>query len=331
MFRVFDALNWIQGMIESPARRSQDGEAIVEAAVCYSGDITDGKPPQVHARLLRQAGQGAGGDGRPHPGDQGHGRPAQALCRRRLVKALQAGDRNPIHLHTHDTSSNGGATLLIAAQAGVDVVDAAPLLGLRPHRAAQPERPAGGPAGAASGIRSSTRPALQQLANYWETVRTYYAPFESELRSGTAEVYHHEIPGGQYFQLQAAGGRAGPRTSLGGVQGDVPQGQRHVRRRHQGDAELQDRAATWRCSWSRTTCNRRMSTHAGMDIPFPEGHRLLQGDDRPARRRFPQGSAEDHPQRTAVDLPAGRTAGAGRFRGEEGGGGEEARTTISER
>jgi len=39
---------------------------------------------------------------------------------------------------------------------------------------------------------------LQQLANYWETVRTYYAPFESELRSGTAQVYEHEIPGGQY-------------------------------------------------------------------------------------------------------------------------------------
>ena len=48
---------------------------------------------------------------------------------------------------------------------------------------------------------------LQKLANYWETVRDYYAPFESGLKSGTAEVYHHEIPGGQYsnYKPQVAG------------------------------------------------------------------------------------------------------------------------------
>jgi pyruvate carboxylase len=38
-------------------------------------------------------------------------------------------------------------------------------------------------------------------------VRDYYSPFESGLKSGTAEVYHHEIPGGQYsnFKPQVAG------------------------------------------------------------------------------------------------------------------------------
>jgi pyruvate carboxylase len=48
---------------------------------------------------------------------------------------------------------------------------------------------------------------LQQLASYWEGVREYYAPFESGLRSGTAEVYRHEIPGGQYsnYRPQVAG------------------------------------------------------------------------------------------------------------------------------
>ena len=48
---------------------------------------------------------------------------------------------------------------------------------------------------------------LQQLAAYWETVREWYAPFESGLKSGTAEVYRHEIPGGQYsnYKPQVAG------------------------------------------------------------------------------------------------------------------------------
>jgi pyruvate carboxylase len=48
---------------------------------------------------------------------------------------------------------------------------------------------------------------LQKLSNYWETVRDYYAPFESGLKGGTAEVYKHEIPGGQYsnFKPQVAG------------------------------------------------------------------------------------------------------------------------------
>ena len=43
--------------------------------------------------------------------------------------------------------------------------------------------------------------SLNQFSNYWEVIRSYYYPFESELRAGTAEVYEHEIPGGQYSNL----------------------------------------------------------------------------------------------------------------------------------
>jgi len=115
----------------------------------------------------------------------------------KLIKELKSEIGIPIHLHTHDTSSNGGATLMMAAQAGADIVDAAisSVSGLT----AQPNL------NALLAVLEGTiwgpqldRDGLQKLANYWETVRTYYAPFESELRSGTAQVYHHEIPGGQY-------------------------------------------------------------------------------------------------------------------------------------
>jgi pyruvate carboxylase len=103
----------------------------------------------------------------------------------------------PIHLHTHDTSSNGGAMLMMAAQSGVDIVDVA--LSSVSGLTAQPNMNA-----LLSTLEGTiwdpqlNQADMQNLANYWETVRSYYAPFESELRSGTAQVYHHEIPGGQY-------------------------------------------------------------------------------------------------------------------------------------
>jgi pyruvate carboxylase len=128
------------------------------------------------------------------------------LAAYKLVKALKENIGIPVHLHTHDTSSNGSATLLKATEAGVDIVDAAlsSLSGLT----AQPNLNA-----LVSTLQGSERdpqvngPGLQKLANYWETVRDYYAPFESGLKSGTAEVYHHEIPGGQYsnYKPQVAG------------------------------------------------------------------------------------------------------------------------------
>jgi pyruvate carboxylase len=112
----------------------------------------------------------------------------------------------PVHLHTHDTSGVAAATILEATRAGVDVVDAAlaPLSGLT----AQPNL--NSLVAVLKGTDWDPRldeDGLQLLANYWETVREYYAPFESGLKSGTAEVYRHEIPGGQYsnYRPQVAG------------------------------------------------------------------------------------------------------------------------------
>jgi pyruvate carboxylase len=43
---------------------------------------------------------------------------------------------------------------------------------------------------------------MNQCADYWEVVRQYYSPFDSSPKSGTAEVYLHEMPGGQYTNLK---------------------------------------------------------------------------------------------------------------------------------
>jgi len=205
IFRIFDSLNWTTGMrVAMDAVRKQG--KICEASICYTGDITDPKrdkyPLEYYVNMAKEL-ERMGAHILAIKDMAGLLKPLAAY---KLVKALKESIGIPVHLHTHDTSSNGSAMLLKASEAGVDIVDAAlsSLSGLT----AQPNLNA-----LVAALEGSERdpqvnaPGLQKLANYWETVRDYYAPFESGLKSGTAEVYHHEIPGGQYsnYKPQVAG------------------------------------------------------------------------------------------------------------------------------
>ncbi|PLX93466.1 MAG: pyruvate carboxylase, partial [Desulfuromonas sp.] len=196
VFRVFDSLNWTTGMKVAMEAVNKSG-AICEAAICYTGDILDPKrdkyPLEYYVNMAKEL-EKMGADILAIKDMAGLLKPFAA---EKLVKALKNEVALPIHLHTHDTSSNGVATLMMAAQAGCDVVDAA--LSSVSGLTAQPNMNA--LLAALEGTIWDPKldmSGLQKLANYWETCRTYYAPFESELRSGTAQVYHHEIPGGQY-------------------------------------------------------------------------------------------------------------------------------------
>jgi pyruvate carboxylase len=205
IFRVFDSLNWTRGMkVAMDAVRKQG--KICEASICYTGDITDPKrdkyPLDYYLNMAKEL-ESMGAHILAIKDMAGLLKPFAAA---KLIKALKAEIGIPIHLHTHDTSGNGGAMLLMACQAGVDIVDSSlsSLSGLT----AQPNLNA--LVAALKGSEWDTglnEEGLQKLANYWETVRDYYAPFESGLKSGTAEVYHHEIPGGQYsnYKPQVAG------------------------------------------------------------------------------------------------------------------------------
>ncbi|PNU19639.1 pyruvate carboxylase [Geothermobacter hydrogeniphilus] len=196
IFRVFDSLNWTRGMQVAMEAVCKEG-AVCEAAICYTGDILDPKrdkyPLQYYVDMAKEL-EKMGAHFLAIKDMAGLLKPFAA---EKLVKALKNEIGIPVHLHTHDTSSNGGAMLMMAAQAGVDIVDAA--LSSVSGLTAQPNMNA-----LLAALEGSIwdpqldRDGLQHLANYWETVRTYYAPFESELRSGTAQVYEHEIPGGQY-------------------------------------------------------------------------------------------------------------------------------------
>lgn len=205
IFRVFDSLNWTRGMQVAMEAVQKSGK-VCEAAICYTGDIMDPKrdkyPLEYYISMAKEL-EKMGAHILAIKDMAGLLKPFAA---HKLVKALKENIGIPVQLHTHDTSSNGAATLLMASEAGVDIVDAA--LSSMSGVSAQPSLNA-----IVSALEGTERDplvnarGLQQLSNYWETVRDYYEPFESGLKSGNTEVYMHEIPGGQYsnFKPQVAG------------------------------------------------------------------------------------------------------------------------------
>ncbi|WP_020593791.1 pyruvate carboxylase [Kiloniella laminariae] len=200
LFRVFDSLNWVENMRVAMDAVGDSGK-ICEAAICYTGDILDPKRPKYDlkyyvtmARELEKAGAHILGI----KDMAGLLKPAAA---RVLIKALKDEVGLPIHLHTHDTSGISAATILAASEAGIDAVDACvdSMSGLT----SQPNL-----GSIAAAVRNSDRDtglddaALQKISGYWEQVRANYIGFESDIRSGTSDVYHHEMPGGQYTNLR---------------------------------------------------------------------------------------------------------------------------------
>ncbi len=197
VFRIFDSLNWTKGMQVAMEAVRERTNSVCEAAMCYTGDILDPKRDKYPLQYYVNLGKELENMGAHILAIKDMAGLLKPFAAEKLVKALKNEVGIPIHLHTHDTSSNGGSTLMMAAQAGVDIVDVA--LSSVSGLTAQPNM------NALLATLEGTiwdpqldQGKMQKLANYWETVRTYYAPFESELRSGTAQVYHHEIPGGQY-------------------------------------------------------------------------------------------------------------------------------------
>ncbi|WP_376961322.1 pyruvate carboxylase [Azospirillum sp. A26] len=200
VFRVFDSLNGVENMrVAIDAVRGTG--AICEAALCYTGDLLDPCRPKYdlkyYVALAREL-EAAGAHILGIKDMAGLCKPAAAAL---LVRTLREEVGLPIHFHTHDTSGAGAASVLAAVEAGVDVVDAAmdSLSGLT----SQP--PLGSIAAALEHTARDTgldRRAITALSHYWEQVRRCYAPFESNVRAGTSEVYRHEMPGGQYTNLR---------------------------------------------------------------------------------------------------------------------------------
>jgi pyruvate carboxylase len=199
VFRVFDALNWIPNM-----RVAMDAvletESICEAAICYTGDILDPSRHKYDLKYyigLAKELESGGAHILAIKDMAGLCKPTAA---RLLVKTLKQEIGLPIHFHTHDTAGIQAASILAAAEVGLDIADAAmaPMSG----GTSQPNLNT-----LVEALRFSERASplsvqrLDALADYWRAVRAFYSPFESQVLPATADLYKHEMPGGQYTNL----------------------------------------------------------------------------------------------------------------------------------
>ena len=201
VFRIFDSLNYLPNLKVAMEAVNERTSSLCEAAVCFTGDFTDSSEEKytldyyVHlAKELEKMGAHilAIKDmaGLCHP-----------VAASRLVKALRNEVGIPIHFHTHDSSGIASASVLKAAEAGVDVVDLA--ISSLSGCTSQPNLNS-----VVHALRNAPRStgldvqALNELAIYWEAVRQYYSPFDTSPPFGSAQVFSHQMPGGQYTNLR---------------------------------------------------------------------------------------------------------------------------------
>ncbi len=200
VFRIFDSLNWIKGMEVAIDATRQSGK-IAEAAICYTGDILDPSRSkytiQYYKDMAKELEQ-LGAHILAIKDMAGLLKPEAAY---RLVSELKETVDIPIHLHTHDTSGNGIYTYAKAIDAGVDILDTA--LSSMAGLTSQPSA-----SSLSYAMKGSSREIIgdvqsfEKLSGYWEGVRKYYKDFESGMMSPHTEIYVHEMPGGQYSNLQ---------------------------------------------------------------------------------------------------------------------------------
>ncbi|RRJ86256.1 pyruvate carboxylase [Gulosibacter macacae] len=201
IFRIFDALNDVNQMRPAIDAVLASNSAVAEVAMCYTSNLLDPEEKlynlDYYLRLAEQMVE-AGAHILAIKDMAGLLRPGAAKT---LVTALRERFDLPVHLHTHDTAGGQLATLLAAAEAGVDAVDvaSAPMAGTT----SQPAMSA-----LVAALENTPRDTLINLDSvtdlepYWESVRHIYRPFESGLPGPTGRVYRHEIPGGQLSNLR---------------------------------------------------------------------------------------------------------------------------------
>jgi len=200
IFRIFDSLNWLKGMEVAIDEVLKCGK-VAEVAICYTGDILDEKRQKYTLNYYIQKAKEIEKMGAHILAIKDMSALLKPYAAAKLIRALKQEISIPIHLHTHDTSGNGLATLLMAAEEGVDIVDTAlsPMAGLTSSPSLNSIVAALENTKHDTGINLDD---IQLLCDYWSETRPVYEPYESGLKSGTAEIYKYEIPGGQYSNLK---------------------------------------------------------------------------------------------------------------------------------
>ncbi|MBQ9060484.1 MAG: pyruvate carboxylase, partial [Firmicutes bacterium] len=201
VFHIFDSLNWIEGMSVALDETLNQGK-LAEACICYTGDILDEKRDKYSLQYYVDMAKELEKRGTHILGIKDMSGLIKPMAAQKLITALKNEIGIPIHLHTHDTSGNGVATLMMAAGAGVDIVDAAfnSMSGLTSQPALNSIAAALEGTGRDPGLDMD---GIQKISDYWADVRPVYKQFESDMQTGSAEIYKYEMPGGQYSNLKS--------------------------------------------------------------------------------------------------------------------------------
>ena len=201
IFRVFDSLNYLPNLKVAMDSIRKHTNSVCEATICYTGDILssdrDKYTLKYYVEMAKEL-EIMGAHILALKDMSGLCHPNAAF---KLIKALRKEIAIPVHFHTHDTSGIAGASIIKAAEAGVDAVDLSisSLSGLT----AQPNL--NSIIHAMRGDKRDTKldqKFFDDLSIYWEAIRQYYKPFDTSPKFGSAEVYRHEMPGGQYTNLR---------------------------------------------------------------------------------------------------------------------------------
>jgi len=201
VFRIFDCFNDLEQMSVA-IDAVVEANKVAEVAICFSGDFLnpeeqiytldyyyDLAKKIAHTKAHMVAIKDMAGLLKPKHA---------TLLVNTLREAL--GPDMPLHFHTHNTSSAQLATLHAMANAGVDVVDAC--MASMADTTSQPSLNAF-VATMETYPRDPQIPwrSLEVLDAYWLRLRSLYSIYESGMLAGSASVYEHQIPGGQYSNL----------------------------------------------------------------------------------------------------------------------------------
>ena len=201
VFRIFDSLNWVENM-KMPIEEALKTGKIVEGTICYTGDVSNPNETKYTLDYYVKIALELEKLGCHSIAIKDMAALLKPRAAKELVGTLKKELHVPLHLHTHDSTGNGVSTVLMAAEAGVDIVDLA--IESMSSMTSQPSMNA-----VVEALRGTKRDTgldfeeLSELSRYYNRIRSVYAPFESDMKSPNTEIYKYEIPGGQYSNLLA--------------------------------------------------------------------------------------------------------------------------------
>ncbi len=201
VFRIFDSLNWVENM-KMPIEEALKTDKIVEGAICYTGDILDPNETKYTLDYYVRKAKELEALGCHIFAIKDMAGLLKPYAAKKLFSTLKQELHIPLHLHTHDTTGNGVSTVLMASEAGVDIVDLA--IQSMSSLTSQPSMNA-----VVEALRGTERDTgldpdqLIELSQYYQGVRQIFTGFESEMKTPNTEIYKYEIPGGQYSNLLA--------------------------------------------------------------------------------------------------------------------------------